>query len=337
MQPVKFLVLRFSSIGDIVLTTPVVRGLKNQVENAEVHFFTKTEYKDILEANPYIDKVHVLRKDLRKQLDDLKYEFYDYIIDLHKNLRTKRIISGLGIIDFTFDKLNWKKWYYVNFKVNKLPDKHIVDRYFKAVDIFDVENDHQGLDYFIPSRDEVNSSGFPPPFKEVYIAFAIGAKHNTKKLTTDKIISVIDQTGLPVILLGGPEDRENGEAIARQCGDLVLNACGSYNINQSASVIRQSRVVITHDTGLMHIASAFHKRIISVWGNTVPEFGMYPYMPHPDSILFEIRGLPCRPCSKLGFRKCPKKHFRCIMDIDSAAIASKAAELFSDGPGSNSQ
>ncbi|MGM0530001.1 MAG: glycosyltransferase family 9 protein [Bacteroidota bacterium] len=331
MQPVKFLVLRFSSIGDIVLTTPVIRGLKTQMENAEIHFFTKPEYKNILEANPYIDKIHVLQQDLGKQLNDLKYEFYDYIIDLHKNLRTKRIISRLGIIDFTFDKLNWKKWYYVNFKVNKLPDKHIVDRYFEAVDIFDVENDKEGLDYFIPSRDEVDLTDLPSRFRQGYIAFAIGAKHNTKKMTRNKIISIITKIGLPVILLGGPEDQENGEAIAGQAGDLVLNACGRYSINQSASVIRQSRAVITHDTGLMHIAAAFHKKIISVWGNTVPEFGMYPYMPHPDSTLFEIRGLPCRPCSKLGFKKCPKQHFRCILDINDHEIAKKAFDLYSRG------
>ena len=206
MQPVKFLVLRFSSIGDIVLTTPVIRGLKNQVEHAEVHYFTKPEYKEILEANPYIDKIHTLQKDLGEQLNQLKYEFYDYIIDLHKNIRTKRVISRLGIIDFTFDKLNWKKWYYVNFKVNKLPDKHIVDRYLEAVDVFDVQNDNQGLDYFIPPQSEVNIFDIPPEFRDGYVAFVIGAKHNTKKLPVSKIISITNKMQLPVILLGGPED-----------------------------------------------------------------------------------------------------------------------------------
>lgn len=328
MQPVKFLVLRFSSIGDIVLTTPVIRGLKNQVEHAEVHYFTKPEYKEILEANPYIDKIHTLQKDLGEQLNQLKYEFYDYIIDLHKNIRTKRVISRLGIIDFTFDKLNWKKWYYVNFKVNKLPDKHIVDRYLEAVDVFDVQNDNQGLDYFIPPHSEVNISDIPPEFRDGYVAFVIGAKHNTKKLPVSKIISITNKMQLPVILLGGPEDYENGETVAAKCEGPAFNACGKYSINQSASLVRQSNVVITHDTGLMHVAAAFRKKIISIWGNTVPEFGMYPYMPNPESKIFEIRDLSCRPCSKLGYRKCPKKHFRCILDIGDAEVASKAADLF---------
>jgi ADP-heptose:LPS heptosyltransferase len=107
-----------------------------------------------------------------------------------------------------------------------------------------------------------------------------------------------------------------------------MNAVGKYNINQSASLIRQSKLVITHDTGLMHIAAAFKKKILSVWGHTIPEFGMYPYLPDPDSRIFETRGLKCRPCTKIGKAECPKGHFRCINDIDNDAIASAANELY---------
>ena len=327
MQPVKFLILRFSSIGDIVLTTPVIRCLKEQVEHAEVHYFTKPEYKEILEANPYIDKIHLLKPDLGAQIQELKHEFFDYVIDLHKNIRTRRILSGLKIISFSFDKLNLKKWYYVNFKVNKLPDKHIVDRYMEAVDIFDVENDGKGLDYFIPSRDEVDLEQLPEPFSSGYIGFVIGAKHHTKKMPPDKIVSVINKIQFPVVLLGGKEDREAGETIRQSSESPVYNACGEFSINQSASLVRQARLIITHDTGLMHVAAAFRQKIISIWGNTVPEFGMYPYQPHPDSALFEIRDLNCRPCSKLGYQKCPKKHFRCIRDISDEEIAMKARAL----------
>ena len=111
-------------------------------------------------------------------------------------------------------------------------------------------------------------------------------------------------------------------------GNNVLNACGLYNITQSASIVKQSKVVISHDTGLMHIAAAFSKKIISVWGNTVPEFGMYPYQPDPDSMIIQIENLKCRPCSKLGFKKCPKKHFRCMNDINTEQVAQLTRELF---------
>ncbi|MBS3807963.1 MAG: glycosyltransferase family 9 protein [Bacteroidales bacterium] len=327
MQPIKFLILRFSSIGDVVLTTPVIRGLKQQVAHAEIHYFTKPAFREILEVNPYIDRIHVLREDLNEQIRELKEEQFDYVIDLHKNIRTRRIISGLKVISFTFDKLNLKKWIYVNFKVNRLPDRHIVDRYREAVDVFDVQDDGTGLDYFIPDKDSVDAAQWASPFRDGYIGFAIGAMHDTKKLTPDKMISIIDRIKHPVVLLGGKEDHATGEQIRQSCKTKVYNACGEYTINQSASLVRQARLIITHDTGLMHIAAAFRKRIITIWGNTVPEFGMYPYRPHPDSAWFEIRDLRCRPCSKLGYKRCPKRHFRCIRDIDDQRVADKALKL----------
>ncbi len=328
MQKVKFLVIRFSSIGDIVLTTPVVRNLKKQVDNAEIHFLTKPQFKSLLENNPYVDKIHTLKKSFNEMIEDLKHEQFDYIIDLHHNLRTFRVKNKLKVVSFSFDKLNFGKWLLVNFKINKLPDIHIVDRYFKTISLFDVINDEQGLDYFIPEKDEVGLTDLPEIFRNGYVAIVIGAFHNTKRLTSEKIIAICKKTNLPVILLGGHENKDEAEIIKNDIGEMAYNACGKYNINQSASLVKQCNVILTPDTGLMHIASAFKKKIISVWGNTVPEFGMYPYKAHPGSVIFEIKGLKCRPCTKIGFKKCPKKHFRCINDLDDDAIAQKIRELF---------
>ena len=122
------------------------------------------------------------------------------------------------------------------------------------------------------------------------------------------------------MLLGGPEDKNAGAEIAAKIGEQVFNACGKFNLNQSASLVEQADKVLSNDTGLMHIAAAFNKPILSFWGNTIPEFGMYPYMPQKPqlSTLMQVEGLRCRPCSKLGFKKCPKKHFYCmeLMDVD---------------------
>ena len=111
-------------------------------------------------------------------------------------------------------------------------------------------------------------------------------------------------------------------------GKPILNACGAYSIHQSASLVEQSRALITHDTGLMHIGAAFGKKIITIWGNTVPEFGMYPYRADPESVNFEVEGLKCRPCSKIGHQKCPKKHFKCMLQQDLDGIAATALRLF---------
>lgn len=328
MQKIKFLIIRFSSIGDIVLTSPVVRNLKQQVEDAEIHYLTKPQFKSILENNPYIDKVHTLKKSTKETISELKYEHYDYIIDLHRNIRTSRFIYQLKIISFSFEKLNIEKWLLVNFKKNKMPDVHIVDRYMETLRVFDVKNDDQGLEYFIPKQDEVDLNSISQSLSEGYVGVVVGAYHNTKKLTKEKIISICKQINKPILLLGGSDNKLEGEEIKNSIGKNSYNTCGKFNINQSASLVKQANIILTPDTGLMHIASAFKKKIISVWGNTVPEFGMYPYLPHPESEIIEIKDLKCRPCSKIGFSECPKKHFKCIKDLDEEYIANKIKKLF---------
>ncbi|MBN2482019.1 MAG: glycosyltransferase family 9 protein [Bacteroidales bacterium] len=323
---VKFLILRFSSIGDIVLTTPVIRCLKEQVEGAEIHYAVKKQYHPLLEANPYIDRIHMLEGSLNSLILKLKEERYDYIIDLHKNLRTWIIKSRLRLLSFDFNKLNKEKWLMVNFRINRLPDIHLVDRYMDCVSEFDVHNDHKGLDYFIPGHEHVDIQTLPEAFHKGYIACVIGARHTTKKLPVEMISAFCNEINLPVILIGGPEDAENGEYISQR--SFAYNACGKFSVNQSASIIKQARVIVTHDTGFMHIAAAFHKKIISVWGNTIPEFGMAPYMPHKDSKIFEVKGLKCRPCSKIGYDSCPKKHFKCMREINIRELATSVRTLF---------
>ncbi|KAA6434036.1 glycosyltransferase family 9 protein [Dyadobacter flavalbus] len=313
-KPVKFLVLRFSSIGDIVLTTPVIRCLKQQHGHAEIHYFTKDKFEFLLRDNPYIDKIWLLNSGISEILKALKAEKFDYIIDLHSNIRTLRIKLALGVPSFSFDKLNVQKWLLTSFKVNYLPDVHIVDRYLETVKTFGITNDGKGLDYFIPYKDEVELSWLPETHRKGFVAYAIGGQHNTKKLPVPRMIELCQKINFPVILLGGKEDEETGEAIRAAIGDmLVFNACGKYNFNQSASLIKKSVIVFSHDTGLMHVAAAFKKKVYSIWGNTVPAFGMYPYKTSFE--VLENNNLRCRPCSKIGYKACPQKHFRCMNDI----------------------
>lgn len=325
----KVLVVRFSSIGDIVLTTPVIRCLKQQ-GNFEVHFLTKASFRKVLEANPYIDRLYSIQKEIIEVIDDLKQEQYDAVIDLHKNLRTYRLKMALDVESYAFDKLNWQKWLIVNLKINRLPNLHIVDRNLATIAPLHIQNDGQGLDYFIPKQEEVDLMDFfkketPPP----YLALVIGAAHQTKRLPTQKIIELCKKLKQPTVLLGGPSEAKEGEQIAEAAGHHIWNACGKLRLHQSASMVKQAALVITHDTGLMHIAAAFHKPIISIWGNTIPEFGMYPYYPkginRNQSI--EVKDLSCRPCSKIGYKKCPKKHFNCMQEIDLDQITSLVNQL----------
>ncbi|HEX7411098.1 MAG TPA: glycosyltransferase family 9 protein [Bacteroidales bacterium] len=322
----KILVIRFSSIGDIILTTPVVRCLATQMPEAEIHYLTKKSFAPILANNPYIKKVIAFEGSLRQLIPVLKAEDYSHIVDLHKNLRSVYILARMRKSFSTFSKLTFRKWLLVKFGINIMPKIHIAERYMKAVQRFGVVNDGKGLDFFIPPADVVDLQVFPAAFQNGYNGIVIGGKHNTKILPVDKVVEIIRKSELPVILLGGPEDHTNGETIRTAIGDKIFNACGQFSLMQSASLVKQARAIASNDTGLMHVAAAFNKNIISIWGNTVPEFGMSPYMPDAHSgktAIAEVHGLKCRPCSRIGFDQCPKSHFRCMKDQDTEKIASQ--------------
>ncbi len=313
---VKFLVIRFSSIGDIVLTTPVIRGLKQQVENAEVHFVTKEKHACLVNSNPYIDKVHLLGSSLGAIINELEAENFDYIIDLHQNFRSNKIRRRLKVQSYSFNKLNWQKMLMVRFKINKLPEQHIVDRYLETVSIFDIKDDGEGLDFFIKEGEDFKSDELPDMFKNGYVAFVIAGTYFTKKMPPAKVSQICQNIPYPVILLGGRNEYDEGEQVLSQSKGNVLNYAGKISLNQSASLVRDARVVVTNDTGMMHIAAAFKKKVLSFWGNTIPEFGMVPYRADESSEIMQIEDLKCRPCSKLGHQKCPKKHFKCMEEID---------------------
>lgn len=316
----KILIVRFSSIGDIVLTSPVVRCAKQQLPGVEVHFVSKSAFAGILTANPWIDRVHSFEKDVSEIYSQLKAERFDVVIDLHNNLRSSRLKRSLGVHSSSVNKLNVKKFLAVQFKmIGVLPARHIVDRYFDTLSQWGVRNDGMGLDYFIPANDEVSVAELLPT-SAAFVALVAGGSYFTKQIPMNKLAEMCERLRYPVVVVGGKDDIAVAEQLKARYPHVVV-ACGRYNLNQSASIVRQAEWVITSDTGLMHIASAFGKKIISLWGNTIPEFGMAPYLPHPASRIVEVKGLSCRPCSKLGYRKCPRGHFKCMNTIDTSFAA----------------
>lgn len=349
----KFLVIRFSSIGDIVLTTPVVRCLKTQIVTAEVHYLTKQSFAPIFKANPYIDKMHYLQDNLDAVIDELKKEDFDYVIDLHHNLRTLKVKRALGKKSFSFNKLNIEKWVLTTTKWDILPEVHIVDRYMETVESFGVKNDERGMDYFIPDDEHVDETDIPTSHLAGYIGMVIGGAHNTKKYPVDKWKDLCARVQHPIILLGGKEDREEGDQIAAADPIKIYNACGKFSLNESADLVRRAKLIVTNDTGLMHVAAAFKKPVISLWGNTVPEFGMYPYYGNDDGEdvvsekkvsrsgnreevsaaqlydIVEINNLSCRPCSKIGYKKCPLGHFKCMRLISAETLVERIDQRLS--------
>jgi len=318
----KFLLLRYSSIGDIVLTTPVLRCLRKQYPDAEIAFATKAKFASLLEPNPYCNHIFGLASDQPEHISALKEYNPDRVIDLHHNLRTARIKAALRKPSHSFDKLNLEKWLLVNFKWNLMPYRHIVERYLDTVADLGVHYDGEGLDYFFPAGTPVTLPDLP---EVPYYAYAVGGQHGTKRMPPDRIREALEQAQAPVVLLGDKNDAQTLHEIEKDL-PLVHNHCGRYSLAESARVLQQSTAVVSHDTGLMHIAAALRKPIVSIWGNTVPDFGMTPFYPEGFdrslSRMIQEENLSCRPCSKIGYETCPRGHFACMRLPDISGLFS---------------
>ncbi len=335
----KILIIRFSSIGDIVLASPVFRCIKNQVENVEVHLVTKLSFKAVTEHNPYIDKFHYYEEDLMGLIAGLKKEQFDYVIDLHKNFRSAKIKSALKLKNYTIKKLSWQKILLTKLKINMMPDRHITLRSLDTVAPLGIKNDGKGLDYFIDHSDETKLADIPVSHHAGYIAIAIGASYHTKKLPVEKLIDLCNSIPHPIILLGGKEDAANGDLIAAANDGKIYNACGKFRLNESADLVRKSKLVISHDTGLLYIACAFQKPSFAIWGTTSPKLQVEPFYGsglNEDQLQKKFRNfsqqLWCQPCSKYGQKKCPLGHFNCMRQQDTDAIARLALEWVHNKP-----
>ena len=311
-RPLKILVIRFSSIGDIVLTTPVVRCLKLQL-NADIDFLTKKKYEEILISNTYISNIFSLSDDPKKIIETLRNQEYDFIIDLQSNLRSLMIRLALRVNYSTYIKKTLKRYLLIYSGINLLDD-HVVDRYFKAVTKLNVFNDNQGIDYFLGSIPDLDFNS-----DQSYICWCIGGSYEKKKLSSTQISNVISKLKTPVLLLGSYEDKE----VASKVVDItksnnIFNFCGETSIQESAYLIKKSNLVLTNDTGMMHIASAFQSPIISFWGCTKPSLGFSPYMPAKDSENI-ITQFSDKPCSKHG-KYCRIQSMGCIKEISSQTI-----------------
>ena len=320
----KILVIRFSSIGDIVLCSPVLRCLRKRFPDAEIHFLTKKKFTGLLEFNPHINKIHGLEGSISPMLRELKSEKFDLLIDLHSSLRSKFLSLMLGKPALAYQKENFNKSLLVLFKKNRMSGRHVVDRYFDVVKPLGITNDFLGLEFYpcdceIPGNDEI-----PPNIQAgQYAVFSIGGTHSTKRMPAAKWIEIAEKMPVPILIAGGREDISEAEKIesgGKSLGKSVFNACGKFSIGGSAHLVKNASLVISHDTGLMHIASAFKKPVVCIWGNTVPAFGMWPYQ--TANFNMEVSGLSCRPCSRIGFDQCPKKHFNCmnLQDTSQAGL-----------------
>jgi ADP-heptose:LPS heptosyltransferase len=320
----RILFIQRGKLSDIIFSTPVFRTVKVQLDDAVVMCLTTPAGVVVLRENPYIDH-------LAEHESSLPVKSFSYIIDLESSLSSRwlsyRLKGGVSRVKSKW----WKEWLLARLKINKIPNLHQVDRFFEAVSALGVKTDELSLDYFLPEKDYVDVQWLPGPFRREYVALCLTAAYSTRRLPVNRIIELCDRINKPVILVGTQEDYAMGEVISNffdrkeQHADweeglkelnkktIIFNACGKFNFNQTASIVKQARYVFTFDNEYIAVASAFRKYVFTIWGNTVLTFGRYPYQTR--FMALENNRLSCRPCSSKGYDQCPLGHFKCMNDI----------------------
>ena len=322
----KIIIIRLSSLGDILLSTPFIRSIKNQLPEIKIDYIVREEYSDVLKLNPYLNKVLTfsrIENDNDKILEEVKNSKYDFVIDLQNNLRSKKIVSKINSQLVRFSKNSWNKFLLVNFKINKLNDaSQIPIRYAQALPGFQL--DGKGLDLFTDKS--------PSPElrqKEDLIGFCPGARHFTKRWPKEYFIGLgkeLNQSGYTIVLFGGRTDKELCADINKEITNSI-DLCSDNNILQTAADMKLCKAVICNDSGLMHTASSVGTKVIAIFGSTVKEFGFAPYK--CPNLILENNSLTCRPCSHIGKDHCPKKHFNCMQLIKPDFVFNKVISFIS--------
>ena len=325
MHKEKILVIRFNSIGDIVLTFPAVRALFDH--NYEVHYLCKKSYASLLKPNPRIHKIWTIEKNVQEVLEELKEEQFTYIIDLHNNLRSRQVKSHLKIQANTLIKHPISNFLLTQLNIKVGKRGHIVNRFLETVSPICRNVQDRSLELFIPEETRVKVDGLGLP--QDYLAISVGAAYATKQIPAETIAQVIERIKIPVVLLGGNDDKKKAETIISLSQSQIINLVGKVDILSSAEIIKRSKCLLTGDTGLLHIASALRKNVVAVYGSTHPTLG---YTPNSSDDNFQFRivqneDLTCRPCTKQGKKKCPKGHFRCMTEIDADTIVDNILSL----------
>lgn len=303
----EILVIRFSSIGDIVLCTPVFRLLKLKFPEAKITFLTKHKFKAILEGNDNIDRIlawdHI---EDRKELSGINF---DAIVDLHSNLRSFLVkLRFWNVPRTSLNKENFSKLLFTLTKWKLFEVSSIVERYIDTLKVWNIENDEKGLDFegqaIVPGIESLGK----------FVTIVLGGTYATKRIPQNKLEELFaEMQKTQFVLIGGKEEQEIGNFLAKKYQNHVISKCGALNINESATVMKRSEIVIAGDTGMAHIAAALGKPLAVIWGNTSRGYGMSPVPKQGIELKhFEVEGLGCRPCSKLGYGACPKQHFKCM-------------------------
>lgn len=337
-SPQKILLIRLSSIGDILLTSPLLRSLHGRFPQAQIDFCIKERYADLIKDHPYLRRRVILAEpygwsELFRARRLIRAERYDLIIDVHRNLRSLFLRDPRARIA-TYAKQYWKRWLLVHAGVNRYQELvPVYRRYLAGLAPWGIQPDGQGLEFFLCEEDKafarsrLTELGVDPAVQR--IGFAVGAGHATKQWPAEHFIALAGllagQTALRVFIYGDDRDRTVARRIAAAIGNAAIDLSGTMNLRETAAMIAAMDLMVTNDSGLMHLAVALGIKTVSIFGCTTRELGFFPDAPF--SRVVENNGLACRPCTTMGRRRCPKGHFRCMTEVTPEQVAAAAMPL----------
>lgn len=336
--PAKILIIRLSSIGDILLATPLIRILRHKFPDAQIDFLTKARFAELLQPHPGLN--HILRFDetvgfgeLKRIKNHIRRTRYDWILNIHNNLRTAYLCSFLPAVHlFKINKRVFRRWLLVHFKWNLFREiVPVYQRYLEPLQTFGITDDGQGLDFYVDAVAQQKIADEYASFvsqHQVIIGIVPGATYATKRWLPERFAQVADalarQFNAGIVLFGGKPEIALQAEILSQMKTPALGLAGQLSLQESAAMIQHCQLVISNDSGLMHIAAALKKKLIAIFGSTTRELGFFPAA--PEQVILE-QPLPCRPCSHVGRHTCPKKHFGCMRQIPVSAVLVAAAQL----------
>ncbi|MEO8199170.1 MAG: glycosyltransferase family 9 protein [Gemmatimonadota bacterium] len=326
-QPVplrhRILAIRFSSIGDILLTTPLLRAIRRRLPDAYLAMLTKDQFAPLVQDNPRLNDVITLGKDqsLASLAGDLRAKKFTHILDLHGSLRTRALRLLVPARWSGYHNHRVAREILIRFKRNLYPREiPVPERYFDAARELGVQPDGDPPEFFLREKAKTEASDWLVagglPVDRGMVAIAPGAAHNTKRWPVEywqSLAHSLTTRGVPIVVVGGPEDREIAQTVtASGEGGLAMNAAGQFGLQGTGALLGLSRALISGDTGVMHMATAVNIPVIALFGPTVRAFGFFPYS--AQAVVLE-RDLDCRPCTAWGTEHCPLGHHHCLRGI----------------------
>lgn len=334
----RILMIRMSSLGDIILTTPVLRLVRHYCPEAQIEFLVKAEYQDVLRENPCVDRLWLLdtRQPLRHMLRQLRQTRYDLVLDLHRTLRSRLLYRGVSSRRrLAYGKRTLRRALLVHLKWNTLRAKTPVPELYAApLRHLGMTAPLAGTDMYIDaeSREAVRKDlvqTFAGQTERPLLAVAPGSRWPTKRWPVERFAQVAQELATRhdagVVIVGDRHDEPMAADLCRRLSAPVLNRVGQLSIMQTAALLQRTNLLLSNDSGLMHMATALQVPVVAVFGPTVPEFGFYPFQAQAQVL---SHPMSCQPCSTKGSDRCPRHHHDCMQRVSSAQVFEAAAAMW---------